>query len=126
MSCTKHPGRVLATLLCTLFLTACSLPKKEYVPPRDQAGVECLEHCNTDRFRCRTHARRLKEDCERRYEQALVNYNICVRRGYRLCRRPQRCGPIELHQCSDMYEACYLGCGGRIIEDSPDQEPGSP
>ncbi len=110
---------LLSRTLCVLLLavlTGCNIPpSKEFIDPVGPDAEPCLQFCSVQRIQCRDPIEERREICKARYEIANRQYEHCLNlRPRRICSRPFPCPAANFSVCSDQYEKCFLGCGGRI------------
>jgi hypothetical protein len=114
----------LLLLACFVFLNGCSVPAtKTYEPPTDWQAKQCLEYCVSERMACRALVQKNLDACKDAYQAELQRYEYC--RVYRVygCRRPREaCSAPQFNRCTDGYDVCFVGCGGKIR--APDDRDG--
>ena len=97
-------------------LIGCSTPAtKTYEQPTDWQARQCLEYCVSDRLACRMLVQKNLDACKDAYQAELRRYEYC--RVYRVygCRRPhEACSAPQFNRCTDGYDVCFVGCGGKI------------
>jgi hypothetical protein len=55
------------------------------------------------------------ENCKAFYQRELALYEYCRRHRRFGCRRPiEACSVPPFNRCTEQYDVCFLGCGGRI------------
>lgn len=115
--------RYVALLALTLLVSACT--SYQYVPPPTEAGRQCVTSCDTNRQICiagkEQAAASQSQGCEMRRAVQLSN---CLS----VALTPQArayCNKVAPHctgstantgACDSGYRACYVQCGGRVIE----------
>ncbi|MEM7706262.1 MAG: hypothetical protein AAF358_11955 [Pseudomonadota bacterium] len=112
-----------AFLLLIAGMAGCAGPaKREYVDPQGAEAEQCLQFCQRERFVCRTPIQRRDEDCQYRYRIVYAQFLRCLEvRGNRGgCVRPGPCPVPNYSGCSEGYDQCFVGCGGRIIGEEDD------
>ncbi len=111
----KLYGR-LGLLACLVTLLGCGAPiTKTYERPSDWQSKQCLEYCVSDRMACRAVMQNDLDACKDAYYAELRRYEYCrIHRVYG-CRRPiEYCSAPRFNVCTDGYDVCFIGCGGRI------------
>lgn len=105
-------------MVLALLLSACVSAKKEnYLPPEGLEAGRCLEFCRSSRFECRQAVQVEYDGCEIRFEYRNESYRRCVaQRGVSRCigLKPVPCGTPPFRQCTEVYDECFVGCGGVI------------
>lgn len=112
-------SKLLPRAVCVLLMTAlsgCSLPSdKEFIDPVGPDAEPCLQYCSAQRIQCRDPIEEQREICKARYQIAYRQYEYCLSlRPRRPCSRPFPCPAAKFTACTNQYEKCFLGCGGRI------------
>lgn len=108
--------RLISAGLILLLMAACATePPKEYIAPQGPEAEQCLKFCQSERFQCRTPLQERARECKAQFEYEYRLYEICVAQSVRkVCPRPFPCPAVNYQQCSNAFEKCFLGCGGRI------------
>ena len=115
--------RRAAVLALALLAGACT--SYQYVPPASEAGRQCVATCDTNRQICvagkEQAAASQNQACETRRAVQLAS---CLATALTLearnyCNKvAPRCSGnyASTSSCDDGYRACYVQCGGRVIE----------
>ena len=103
---------------CCLVLFACGgVPAKTYEQPTGSDAAQCLQYCVAERSECRSVVQRKLDACKIFYQQELARYEYCKRVRVYGCRRPKEsCATPQFNRCSDGYDVCFIGCGGKIVD----------
>lgn len=91
------------TILCTVALTACGPiynTRYDFQPPQSEIGQICSVQCQSSRSAC-------QRDEER-------DYSMCRSNAGRDDARRDACEKPN-YKCEVNYNACFEGCGGKII-----------
>ncbi len=111
-------SKIIVTGCLLALLSGCAAePPRTYTPPTGADAEACLQVCKSGRFACRTEALQEYEGCQQIYEYRLQRWRACVQtRGERRCagQKPFPCPSPAYQRCTDGYDSCFLGCGGRI------------
>ena len=113
-------------LLAALLLSGCETIRYRLVPPPSENGRLCVTQCSGVREMCigseKQEAYYEREQCERRQE---YDYYRCMDRGRGDADKQRKCDRLrygcsafaDTNRCEHDYRACYVTCGGRVIEE---------
>lgn len=112
------PYRFLpVTLLATLTLLGGCTQYRE-VPPQTAEGQACVRKCTEQASECRQRAEASYQGFKVIYDAQNQSYQNCLHNNTRdpnlqsLCPRPTAIDGPDYRICSEVYENCFVNCGG--------------
>ncbi|MDF3882051.1 hypothetical protein ACU4GI_10445 [Cupriavidus basilensis] len=118
----QRPYRSLCGFLLAVLAAGCTSYK--YVPPKSDAGRQCVTTCETNKQICITGKEQVaavkEQACETRRANTLATCLATAAndKGKEQCTKRQAyCSSYaSTHSCDSAYQACYIQCGGQVIE----------
>lgn len=114
------------SLVGFVLLSGCETIRYRMVPPPTENGRICVTQCAAVREMCigneKQEAYYEQDKCERRQDN---EYYRCMERGRGDAERQKKCERVrygcyssaDTFRCEGDYRACYVNCGGRVIEE---------
>jgi len=113
-------------LVLNLLLSCSSTPKPSYeYEQQDQQLVQCIEQCDIERKQCYGVLARVFQRCVARNLGSNLEQQRCLEReqSRAVARLDIQQSGIDLKNCEQLYDLCFIACGGRIV--LPEQTTGS-
>jgi hypothetical protein len=88
--------------------------ERTLVPPADQDAGACLDRCQLQVDECQGRQVTRATECETQRAAAQSDYELCIEGGGGDCQRPDACASADMGICDQIYEMCFVACGGRV------------